>query len=228
MTAESKHQGAPPCGLFIRMGDELIGPDLLRRLREIFFVINQGDSLYEKNSHVVCCTSHMADQIDDNKLEALIDIARLQGIVFLLEDRIEKAEKLGADGVLLSELSNIQAARHLMPDDKIVGVRCGLDIDAGEAAIQEGADFVSFHTSNGSLADPKIAAIWSTLSDMPCVMEGPFTNEYVSPYVDAGTNFIEAGSYIWNHHQGVKQATVNMLHAIDLALEDTAQSQNIH
>ena len=52
------------------------------------------------------------------------------------------------------------------------------------------------------------------------VIEGPVTNDYCAYYVESGAAFIDAGDYIWGHGKGVMQGTVNMLHAIDLALDD--------
>ncbi len=51
-----------------------------------------------------------------------------------------------------------------------------------------------------------------------CVASDPhMTNDTCGALVRAGADFIEAGPYIRGHEKGVMQATVNMLHAIDLA-----------
>lgn len=219
----AKYDAAPDCGLFIRLSDTLLGMDLVRAIREIFFVINHGESAYKRNSHILYCEQALIDSLSKDQLATIVTLAKSQGIVVLLENNTTLAGEIEAEGVLLDDEADILKARQIIGEEGIIGLRCGIEIDRAEAAIEKGADFVSFHTQNKSLADPKIAAVWSTLSDMPCVMEGPFSNDYVSAYVQAGTNFIDAGDYILNHKKGVKQGTVNIMHAIELAL-DTPRS----
>lgn len=50
------------------------------------------------------------------------------------------------------------------------------------------------------------------------------TNDYCAFWVRAGAGFIDAGDYIWSHGEGVMKGTVNMLYAIDLALEEQKKS----
>lgn len=222
MSKNAKYEGPPPCGLFIPLQDQILGMELIKRVREIFFTINHYQSNYKKNFHVLFATQSLIKALDEDQLRILSDMAKQQGIVFLLENHIDLAAKIEADGVLLDQYDDLARALDVMDDDDhIIGLRCGIDIDLAEKSIQDGADFVSFHTKNKSLVDPKTASVWSTLSEMPCVMEGPFTNDYAAAYVVAGSSFIEAGEYILNHKDGVKQGTVNMLHAIELAAEES-------
>lgn len=210
---------ASPCGLFIRLSEEVTGPDLLRKVREMFFVINHGPSRYKKNSHILAIPRKMTSTLSADHLKGYVEIAKSQGIVCLMEEDVQACSDHGADGVILNDLDSVSDCRNRLGDTAIIGLRCGNDIDLAERAIEKGADFVTFHTSNGSMIDPKVAAVWSTLSDKPCLLEGPFTNDYVAAYVTAGADFIEAGSYIWDHKEGVKQGTVNMIHAVELALQ---------
>lgn len=220
----NKYDAATPCGLFFRMSEDVTGPDLLRKLREIMFVINHGPSIYKKNSHILSIPEPMVKILSDNHLKGYIEIAKAQGIVCLIEQDLKAAGKYSADGTLINDINQIDQARQCLGPEAIVGLRCGKDIDLAETATSKGADFVTFHTNNGSLPDPKFGAIWSTLSEKPCLLEGPFTNDYVETYVHSGADFLEAGPYIWGHKDGVKQGTVNIIHAIEMALEDRPAS----
>ena len=179
---------APPCGIFVRLDQAQSGPDFMRRLREIFFIINHADSAYTKNSHVVCCDPDMAKSLGRDQLKNCIEISKAQGIVFLFEDDVDLALDLEADGVLLdtARKDDIKTVREKIGTDPIVGLRCGIDIDLAEEAIAKGADFVSFHTGNKTMVDPKLAAVWSTLSELPCLMEGPITNDYLRADPEVG------------------------------------------
>lgn len=220
MTQKSyAYDTAPPCGLFLRLSDVVLGGNYIKQLREILFVINNAPSAYKKNSHIVACDTSILDVLNNQDLKIICEAVQRQGVVFLMEDDAKRAQNMKADGVYLNSHCEIKKAREYLSPDHIIGLRCGLDIDKAEQAIKDGADFVVFHTQNRSMPDPKIAAIWSTLSDMPCLLEGPFTNDYVAAYVKSGASFIDATNYILDHKDGVKKATVNMIHAIELALK---------
>lgn len=210
-------KGAPPCGLWLRAGPVLAPEILLRDLNQIFYVINR--SPYEKNMHALELTGDADDPAFREGAQAVFAFARSKGIVPVFRGRAQDAQSLGAEGVLLQDAAQVAAAKALADDTWIVGVACGLSQQASLAAYDAGADFVTFGTAE-KMPSADIMKMWTILTDRPAVVEGPVDNDHCAYYVAAGAGFIDAGAYIWSHAKGVMQGTVNMLHAIDLALED--------
>jgi len=218
MNADSKKKkGAPACGLWLRIGPDL-EPDMLARdLKQIFFVIN--GSAYEKNMHCLEITCDEQDETERAKAASLLAMAKTNGVAAVLRGTAKAAHELEADGVLVTDIADIKEARDYFGADGLVGLTCGMENDSAAAAYDAGADFVSFGTKKGALPDAEILKFWTMLTDLPAVIEGPVTNDYAAYYVQQGAAFLDCGTYIWGHEKGVMQGTVNMLHAIDVAID---------
>ncbi len=215
---KKKKKGAAPCGLWLRVGPDLALDVLMRDLRQIYFVLNGSN--YEKNMHTLEICANEGDPEFFGKAMMLFTMARDNGIATILRGRAQQAKELEADGVLLTEPEDISEARELLGEEGIIGMACGLSNDNAAAAYDAGADFVTFGVGGKKLPSADVLKFWTMLTDRPAVIEGPVTNDYAAYFVEAGAGFIEAGDYIWSHGKGVMQGTVNMLHAIDLALGD--------
>ena len=65
--------------------------------------------------------------------------------LFIINDDINLAQKVGADGVHLGKNdSSIQDARQQLGDNTIIGVSCYNDIDLAISAQRQGANYVAF------------------------------------------------------------------------------------
>lgn len=214
--------GTASCGLYLTLPDTWMEPDFLKNLRDLFRAINA--SAYEKNNHVIELRSHEGEVHTVEQAEivqAMCALTQSQGVVFIVRNNIDLAKSCGADGVLVDDVSSIFTARKVLGDDAIVGMRCGISRRTAEKALEEGADFISFHDALGSYVNPAIVQWWHYKSDNPCLVEGRYTNDDCAFYVQAGADFIECGSYIWEHPESVMKGVVNMMYAIDLASGET-------
>lgn len=210
--------GSPPCGLYLTAPEDRETDRIFRELREIFLCVNASE--YEKNFHVLAYHPTASGHVfDPNRAARMADLCRTNGIVFLCHNDIENAAKVSAEGVVLEDTAQIAAAREAFGEEGIVGLRCGNSIAKALEGLDSGIDMASFSATAGLLPDPATIRRWHVATDKPCLAEGLMTNDYCDFYVSAGADFIDASHYIWTHPDGVKQATVNMLHAIDLALE---------
>lgn len=216
-------KGAPPVGLWIKVGPDLAMAELVRDLKQIFFVIN--GSKYERNMHAFEVQGNAGDSDFREKAQALYEFAKANGIACIFRGDAQTAKELDADGVLVAAPADIAAARKIFGDEGLVGLACGVSADLAAQAHDGGADFVTFGIGRDKMPAPDALRFWSMLSDKPALVEGPLTNDYVAFYVQNGASFIDAGDYIWSHAKGVMQGTVNMLHAIDLALEEQQQAK---
>jgi len=215
-------KGAPPVGLWLKVGPDLALDILMRDLRQIFHVINA--SSYEKNMHTLEISGPAEDQDFREKAAFLFEIARAAGIACIYRGTPQDAKDMGADGVHVDSIEALKEGRALFGDEGIAGIHCGASSEMAAAAHDADADFVSFGTNGPAMPSPDALRFWTMLSDKPALIEGPVTNDYCAFWVNAGAGFIDAGDYIWSHGEGVMKGTVNMLYAIDLALGDREKS----
>lgn len=131
-------------------------------------------------------------------------------VAFIVNDSVDLALRLGADGVHLGQGDgDVREARKRLGLGAQIGVTCHdsrhLAMEAGEA----GADYVAFgafyptttkETTHRS--DPSILSWWTTVFGLPCVAIGGITAENAKPLIDAGTDFIAVSSAIWAHPDG--------------------------
>jgi thiamine-phosphate pyrophosphorylase len=132
------------------------------------------------------------------------------GVAFLLNDRPDLADRLGADGVHIGQKDAPYAtARRLMGPERTVGVTCHasrhLAMEAGEA----GADYVAFGAfyptgtkSPDARAEPELLSWWQALMEVPCVAIGGITAETAGPLAQAGADFVAASAGVWQHPGG--------------------------
>ena len=222
MTKDVK-QGAPACGLYLRIADDKPFEAAFRDLREAAFVINR--SSYEKNLHVLEVGGDPMDVESTDRLRALVLGGKQNGLVVIVRGYAGLAFASEADGVLLDKAEDIANAREVLGPDAIIGLRCGLSRQTADRALDQGADYISFASGGrGDVLPPEsLISWWSVKSELPALVEGNITNDDCGRYVRAGATFVEATDYVWKHPQGIKQATIDMLYAIDLA----AQAQTI-
>ncbi|MFN3827001.1 MAG: thiamine phosphate synthase [Micavibrio sp.] len=212
-------EGAPSCGLYFSMPDDVPLEQANRMIREAAFVINR--SSYERNMNVLELGAGIGDAEALERLVTLVAVGRREGMVVIIRNDAELAKDAEADGVILDDPDALAAAREMVGPDGIMGLRCGLSRASAEKALALEVDYVSFHAAAHHLLPPEsLISWWSVKTDIPCLVEGGLTNDDCARYVRAGATFVEASFYVWDHPQGIKQGTVDMLYAIDLAMEN--------
>jgi len=79
--------------------------------------------------------------------KALLKVTGKYGVPLIINDSIELAMEIGADGVHLGEDdSDVRHARKALGEDKIIGVSCYGRLERGLNAERDGADYVAFGT----------------------------------------------------------------------------------
>ncbi|WP_246448953.1 thiamine phosphate synthase [Sphingomonas sabuli] len=126
-------------------------------------------------------------------------------VAFIVNDSIELAKRLGADGVHLGQGDgDIADARRALGQAAQIGRTCHdsrhLAMEAGEA----GADYVAFGAFYPTTTkpsdyrpDPSILAWWSRLFELPCVAIGGITADNAHPLVEAGADFLAVCQAVW-------------------------------
>ena len=217
--AKEKRTGAPDCGLYIRIEPDFELDKILPQLQQVFFVAKSAD--YEMHMHAIELVPDLEDKSYKERAQTLIDVVKAQGFVAIIRGDADLAHELNADGVLLDlgKGPDVPRAKELLGEDRIVGMRCGLFEDMGDEALQLGADFVSFSFPDGALPPESIVSWWADQRDLPALVEGEITNDNCSDFINAGAMLLDVTSYVFDHPEGLMKGTVNMLYAIDLALD---------
>ena len=138
--------------------------------------------------------------------EPLQRICADHGTAFIVNDSMQLAKRLGADGVHLGQSDgDVREARALLGPAAQIGRTCHdsrhLAMEAGE----EGADYVAFGAFHPTTTkpsnyrpQPSILSWWSALFEIPCVAIGGITPDNARPLIDAGADFIAVCQAVWS------------------------------
>ena len=155
-----------------------------------------------------------SDQIDKDATRrlagAIIPLAQSLGTAVFINDDVELAVELGADGVHLGRTDMpIKEARALLPDEMIIGATCHDSRHLAMQAGEDGADYVAFGaffqttTKDASAtATPDILDWWQHLMELPCVAIGGITVDNAAPLIAAGADFLAVSAGVWQHKDG--------------------------
>jgi len=135
-------------------------------------------------------------------------------VPFILNDRLDLADKVKADGVHLGEDDgSILDARKLLGPKAIIGASCYNSKHQAMKAAEEGADYVAFGAFfDTKTKDPKTQAKitiikdWVLISNIPCVAIGGIDASNCQELVDAGADFLAVVGSIWNSNNNPKNA----------------------
>lgn len=160
-------------------------------------------------SQVLAATSTSCVLLCNNRMDAqevpadrLIDAVQSAGIACLVENNIERAELLGADGVhIAADLELYARARALLGESANIGVGCGSSRHAAMQLAEAGADYVAFGPEDGSVGDidqyTDIIAWWSEVFVVPCVAWNVETPSSAEVLARGGADFVAPSLTIW-------------------------------
>lgn len=159
------------------------------------------------DAHPVACVrldmaSRDADRLS-RAADALRVVTHVRDIALVISDHTGLAEKLGLDGVHLSDAArSVRAARKALGPDAIVGSFCGTSRHDGLTAGEAGADYISFgpitasELNDGEYAAQDMFEWWSEMIELPVVAEGGLDAARIaqlSPFTD----FFAFGEELW-------------------------------
>ena len=162
---------------------------------------------------LVYCFQLRLKNIEDNFIvsasKKLIPICKKYNVPFILNDRFDLANEVGADGVHLGENDgNIIEARKLLGANAIIGASCYNSKHLAMEAAEKGADYVAF----GAFFDtqtkiPKSKAEidtvkdWVYISNIPCVAIGGINSLNCKELVKAGVDLIAVIGCVWSNKE---------------------------
>jgi len=164
---------------------------------------------------IACVRLTLATQ-DEDKIcraaDALSGITQARDVALVLDEHILLVEKLGLDGVHLSDgARRVAKTRKMLGDDAIVGAFCGTSRHDGMNAGEAGADYVSFGPigantlGDGERAEHDLFQWWTNVIEVPIVAEGALDRAAIDAFSQV-TDFFALGEEIWSTASPVEAA----------------------
>ncbi len=162
---------------------------------------------------LVSCFQLRLKNIEDELIVSasikIIPMCKKYNVPFILNDRLDLAHKVGADGVHLGEDDgNIVEARKLLGPKAIIGASCYNSKHLAMEAAESGADYVAFgaffdtKTKNPkSKAEIDTIKDWIYISNIPCVAIGGINSSNCVDLVKAGVDFLAVIGCIWDNEE---------------------------
>ncbi len=129
----------------------------------------------------------------------LLKVTEKYGVPLIINDSIELAKEIGADGVHLGENDPmIRHAREALGRDKIIGVSCYGNLERGLNAERDGADYVAFGTPFFTPTKPEriptsfdvLREAVSRIKSIPIFAIGGITPENADTVMETGVDGI--------------------------------------
>lgn len=156
-------------------------------------------------TEIACLRIALATRDEDRILraaDAIRHTAHARDVAVVIERHVLLVERLGLDGVHLTDgARSIRKVRKDLPD-AIIGAHCGITRHEGMTAGENGADYVCFGPigesplGDGSRADWDLFQWWSEVIEVPVVAEGALTADLVAKFGPV-TDFFAVGEEIW-------------------------------
>jgi thiamine-phosphate pyrophosphorylase len=141
----------------------------------------------------------------EQEARALLALCRKQGVPLIINDDVELARTIGADGVHLGvEDGGMRAARSRLGDDAILGMSCYDSLELARSARAGGANYLAFGAFFGSPTKPAAAqaplALLREAGDnlhLPLVAIGGITPDNGAALVAAGADLLAVVSGVF-------------------------------
>jgi len=133
-------------GLYAITDPDLMGADLVAKAEQA--ILGGIKILQYRNK-----TAPLEQQ--EQEASSLCKLCDEHNVVFIINDNVELAIKVNADGVHLGQKdTQLQQARNLLGKNKIIGVTCNNQVEFAQMAQEQGADYVAFGRFFNSLTKP--------------------------------------------------------------------------
>lgn len=146
-----------------------------------------------------------------NRIKVLAPIIQPRDAALLLDGHADIAVRVGADGVHVEGINQLQEIIDQLQPDRIVGAGGLYSRHDSMVAGEAGADYLLFGRGDAHGDRPSLAEIgeqidwWSGLFELPCVAYAAGIDE-VEPLADAGADFVMVGDAVWNDPRGPQAA----------------------
>jgi len=176
-------------GLYAITDPELMGSNLVSKTEQ---AILGGINILQYRNKIA------PHKQQEHEAHTLAELCKKNNVLFIINDNVELAIKVNADGVHLGQKdTSIQQARKLLGENKIIGVTCNNQIELAQVAQAQGADYVAFGRFFNSLTKPSAPqAELSLLREadklitIPVVAIGGITPEFAPLLLKEGADML--------------------------------------
>ncbi|GIT92223.1 thiamine phosphate synthase [Jannaschia pagri] len=154
---------------------------------------------------IACLRLDLATR-DEDRLTRAADLCRevahARDVPVVITDHATLVEKVGLDGVHLTDPRPLRKLRADWGPDPIIGAFCGTSRHDGMTAGEAGADYVAFGPvgatalGTGERAELDLFKWWSEMIEVPVVAEGALDVSTLGDLKEA-TDFVALGEEIW-------------------------------
>ncbi len=145
---------------------------------------------------------------------ALLQICRQKQVPLLINDDVELALAINADGVHLGQQdSSLISARERLGTHAIIGVTCHNRLDLAQQAAAQGANYLAFGAIYPSSSKPEASHCSLELLgqakaqfDLPIVAIGGITIDNIAPVIAAGADACAVITNLWRNVDVYQQA----------------------
>ncbi len=144
--------------------------------------------------------------LDESHADRLIDLVQGAGIACLIENDIDRAERLGADGVHIAADPELYArARGLLGESANIGVGCGFHRHDAMQLAELRADYIAFgpdirtidHTIDAVDQCAELITWWSEIFVVPCIAWNVDNAVDAALLAGLGADFVAPPRTIW-------------------------------
>ncbi len=119
-------------------------------------------------------------------------------VLFIINDDIELAKKINADGVHIGQNdASLMETKKSLGNNKIIGVSCYNQLELANRAVKYGADYIAFGRFFNSSTKPdtpqaniKLISKFKQQHDIPVCCIGGITTENCQPLIDSGADML--------------------------------------
>ena len=154
------------------------------------------------DARAVACVRLALATRDEGRLTQAADAARAvchaRDVPLVIADQPDLVERLGLDGVHLTDPRGLARLRKAWGPDPIIGAWGGTSKHDGMNAGEAGADYVAFGPVGGAGArvDEDVFAWWSEMIELPVIAEGALDREAVERLAPVA-DFLAFGEEVW-------------------------------
>ena len=185
------------------------------KLRGLYAITPGGTGLVDKVSQaleggIVLLQYRRKSEASLEEATALLALARRYGVPFIVNDDLELALRIGADGVHLGQEDGDLATARKKMKTKLIGASCYGRIDLARAAVAAGADYVAFGSVFPSPTKP--SAVRAPLSlftndlHKPVCAIGGITLQNAPQVIAAGADMVAVISDLFDAPDIARQA----------------------
>ena len=170
-------------------------------------LISKVDAVLRGGASVIQYRSKsIADLLRRSQAAEIANLCRRRNALFIVNDSVELAREVNADGVHLGrDDGGVLAARKMLGSGKLIGVSCYNEIARAREAVSQGADYVAFGSFFSSSTKPQalragaeLLRVAASEIALPLVAIGGITEDNAGGLIAAGADAVAVVSALFD------------------------------